>query len=256
MDSQNQIAVLTRLGLTVNQAKLFIALVQMEPSTVTQIAKTAGLAREVVYRTMPSLQRMGLIAKTITFPLKFYAIPVETAIRILLERKVKETHEVRTKAIELVKQMKPKLDLETKTERQLVSIIGKERLIIFSKRQMLTSKSSVDTMVPYTRIYTWLPTFSPILKKLLAKKVKIRLIVASSQEKIEHSDLDLFKDSPYFKVKFIPDRLQTIVGVIDNKDTLINTSVGKPSVYWSNDTGIISLSNTYFEKCWASPEVP
>jgi sugar-specific transcriptional regulator TrmB len=89
MDFQEQVETLTRLGLTINQSKIFIALAQSKPATVTQIAKSANLAREVVYRTLPKLERTGLVSKVISFPTEFKAISIDLATRILLEKRAK-----------------------------------------------------------------------------------------------------------------------------------------------------------------------
>jgi sugar-specific transcriptional regulator TrmB len=252
LDSENQIDVLTRLGLTCNQAKIFLALAKLEPSTVAQIAKSANLAREVVYRTLPTLQKMGLITKTISFPTRYNAISPEVAVKILFKIRDKETLEVKAKVGELLKQMSQRL--ENIKDKQIISIIGKERVSIFAKRQMMTTKVSLDTMMTYPRYQSWLCAFTPIFKKLLAKKVKIRVIVPCSKVNDKQQYSSLLKDGN-FLVKFIPDELQTFVGIIDDKDTMINTGLNQFSFYWSNDLGIISLSKAYFEKYWAYPEV-
>ncbi|XHH08304.1 MAG: TrmB family transcriptional regulator [Candidatus Bathyarchaeia archaeon] len=252
MDSEKQVEVLTRLGLTVNQAKIFIALAQLEPSTATQIARTANLAREVVYRTIPILQKMGLITRTISFPTLFTAVSPELAIKILLRKREKDTNEAKTEAAQLIKQLSHRF--EHTTDNQVISITGKERLSIFVRRRMLTIKTSLDTMMTYSRFHSWLSVFKPMFKKLLAKKVIIRVIIVCDKGNIDPKKLDLI-DDPNFMVKFIPDQLQTFVGISDDKDTMINTSIGKFSFYWSNDTGIVALSRIYFDKYWASAEI-
>jgi sugar-specific transcriptional regulator TrmB len=254
--STSQIDVFTRLGLTVNQAKIFIALAQLEPSTVAQIGKATSLAREVVYRAIPPLQKMGIITKTITYPVKFKAVSVDTAIKILFEKRSIETSEVKAKAVDLVKEIKGRADLESNPDAQMLLIVGKERLSIFAKRQMFNAKNTMDTMILYSRFYFWVEKYKSTLKKLLTKNIKIRLLIVCSSERIiDDKDLTIFKRYPNFEVKFVPDNLQTVIGVIDNNDCIINTSVGKSSVYWSNDLGIIFLCNTYFEKYWARPEL-
>lgn len=250
MDSQDQFEVFDRLGLTFNQTKIFITLAQSEPSTVIQIAKATGIAREVVYRTMPTLQKMGLINKAISFPIRFSAIPFEMATKLLVEKREKEISEVKAKAFELIKNFRNKSEIIEKKEPQIVSIIGRERLSIFTKMQMSSTKLSMDTMMLHSKFYSWWEKSYPIIKKLLAGKVKIRILIISSKQIIQNKDLDEFIKNPYFTIKFIPDDVPTIVGIIDDKDILINTSVGKASVYWSNDPGVIHLCKVYFEKYW------
>src|SRR3990170_2406255 len=94
---QDQVEFLTHLGLTINQAKIYLALVQSRPCTANQISKSANLASEVVYRTMPKLQKMGLVERTVAVPTVFLAIPIKLAISILLAQRKQENADVEAK---------------------------------------------------------------------------------------------------------------------------------------------------------------
>ncbi len=256
IDFKEQVETLTRLGLTVNQSKILIALVQLKPSTVTQIAKSANLAREVVYRTLPKLERMGLITKMISFPTEFKAVSIDLATRILLEKRAKETYEVKTRVTELVTQIRKKSG-EIKEEPQLISVSGKEYLLILTKRHVVKTKFSIDTMIVNPKFSFYWRNYSPIYKKLLAKNVKIRLIIAGCKEENQGINIEEFKRVENFNIKFIPDKIQTGVGIIDKEHILINTlpnSLFNASFYWSNDPGVLALCSTYFEKYWNSAE--
>jgi len=259
MDSQNQVEIFTKLGLTTNQSKIYLALVQSKTSNVTQIAKSANLAREVVYRTVPKLQRMGLITKTISFPCEFKAFPIDMSVKILLGRKTKEAHETKTRADELVAQIKNISAEENKKEPQLISIFGKEHLAIFSRKKVLSTRISLDTMIRKSVCLGWWEGFRPILKKLLAKNVKIRVIIADSTERVSLRKLEEFEKNKNFRIKFVTEKIKVGIGIIDNNDTLINTLPGnvftKSSFYWSNDPGVVDLSSTYFEKYWSLKEI-
>jgi sugar-specific transcriptional regulator TrmB len=66
---------------------VYIALVELPNSTVKEIAKRANIGAELVYRVIPKLQEKGLVKKIITAPIKFSAIPINEAVKILLEQK-------------------------------------------------------------------------------------------------------------------------------------------------------------------------
>ncbi|XHH09039.1 MAG: TrmB family transcriptional regulator [Candidatus Bathyarchaeia archaeon] len=253
MDLQNQIETLTQLGLTVNQAKIFIMLVRSEPSTVTQIAKATNLAREVVYKNIPKLEKNGLITKVIAAPCEYKAISINLASKILLEKRNKETFEVKTKVAELVSQMQKRNSEESKIEPHLIAVTGKEHLTSFAKKQVLTTKKSLETMILYSKYSFWLDTNFSLFRKLLARNVKIRIILASCTEVIHDKNIELLEKNPNFKIRYIPDPIQVGVGIIDDRDTLINTlpnNIFRPSFYWSNNPGVIALSKNYFEKFW------
>ncbi len=253
MEFQNQVQALTGLGITNNQAKIYLALVGSKSSTVTQIAKSANIAREVVYRTVPRLQELGLIIKTISSPIEYEATPIDLAIKMLYEQKIKEALETKARADELIGQIKNKVEEKSAKKPQLISLSGKDRLISFTKRQMLSIQKSLDTMIVKTVFPRWWENYRPLFEAFLEKNVRIRVIVACCQEKVYAKEIERLEKNKNFKIKFIPDQIEVGMGIIDNLDALINTLPGnmvKSSFYWSNDPGVIALCNTYFEKYW------
>lgn len=254
MAFQDQVETLTRLGLTVNQSKVIIALFQSKQSTVTQIAKSANLAREVVYRNMSKLQKIGLITKIISFPTEFEAIPVDLAVSLLLNKRAQETREINARTTELVEKMKNMSREERKREHQVVAISGRDHLAKFSRGRVLETQISLDTMIRSSRFSRWWENFHLMFGKLLAKNVQIRIIVAGSKKTMHGKNLEQLEKHPNFRIKFIPDEITTGIGIIDNKDALINTLAGgfvsQASFYWSNDPGVITLCSAYFEKYW------
>ena len=91
---QDRIEFLEKLGLTIVQAKVYLATIDAGPSTAKQISKVAKVAREDVYRVMPSLQTLGLIKKRISKPAIFEAIRPEDATTFLIDRRKKETEKI------------------------------------------------------------------------------------------------------------------------------------------------------------------
>jgi hypothetical protein len=177
---------------------------------------------------------------------------------LLLERRAKETREIKARTTELVAKIKNMSREESKKEHQVISISGKEHLATFSRRQVLSTQISLDVMIRSSRFSGWWEDFHLMFEKLLEKNVKIRIIIAGNKGTMHGKNLEQFEKHPNFRIKFIPDEIKTGIGIIDNKDTLINTSAGsfasKASFYWSNDPGVITLCNAYFEKYWNSTE--
>ena len=55
---------MSHLGLSENEAKLYLALLEKGPCTVSDIAKHSGLHRPTVYKHIPDLQQKGLVTTT------------------------------------------------------------------------------------------------------------------------------------------------------------------------------------------------
>ena len=76
---------LTDFGLTYNQAKVYGALLNLQVSTVGQLAKVSNVRREDVYRILPTLERLGLVERILDTPVKLRALPLEKALSTLIE---------------------------------------------------------------------------------------------------------------------------------------------------------------------------
>ena len=100
------VQVLTQLGLTLSQARVYLALALSGTSTAKTISRVSGVAREHVYETMPQLQDLGLVAKVISVPSKFRPISMQEGFSILLERRTGEASELWAKTRELIKNCK------------------------------------------------------------------------------------------------------------------------------------------------------
>ena len=62
MSKNNTIETLLELGLTENEARVYLACLGLGPATAIQIARTAEIKRPTVYTIVDSLQTKGLIS--------------------------------------------------------------------------------------------------------------------------------------------------------------------------------------------------
>lgn len=95
--------VLIRLGLTLNEARVLMALYASENLTAKSVAKSSGVAREIVYQIIPKLQKKGLVDELLTTPKTFQAIPLENVIEVLLQQRKQEDKDLFAKAKEMAK---------------------------------------------------------------------------------------------------------------------------------------------------------
>src|SRR4030042_4562628 len=90
MSNDENTDLLLGLGLSLNQARVYLAVLKLEKTTVGQVAKFSKVRREDVYRVMPSLEKMGLIEKLMGKPTVIRAAPISDALSFLVaEEKTK-----------------------------------------------------------------------------------------------------------------------------------------------------------------------
>ena len=75
---------LSEFGFTINQAKIYLSIVESGLISVGEISKNTQLYVQDIYKILPKLEKMGLITKTIDKPVLIKAIPVEKALNRLV----------------------------------------------------------------------------------------------------------------------------------------------------------------------------
>jgi len=78
------------LGLSLNQARVYLTVLKLEKTTVGQVSKFSKVRREEVYRILPSLEKLGLIERLLGKPTEIRATPISDALSFLVsEEKAK-----------------------------------------------------------------------------------------------------------------------------------------------------------------------
>ncbi|MGD0451356.1 MAG: helix-turn-helix domain-containing protein, partial [Candidatus Bathyarchaeia archaeon] len=84
MSKDESTDLLLGLGLTLNQARVYLAILKLEKTTVGQVAKFSRVRREDVYRLLPSLEKMGLVERLLGKPAEVRATPISDALSLLV----------------------------------------------------------------------------------------------------------------------------------------------------------------------------
>ncbi len=86
---------LERLGLTRNEAEVYVALLSFGEATADEVSRKSGLSRPTVYNVLRSLVDKGLVAEVVKKPLRFAALPPRKALSELFQRKLSEIEKLR-----------------------------------------------------------------------------------------------------------------------------------------------------------------
>lgn len=257
MNSEERIETLMQLGLTLNQARTYLALVQSGPTTAKETSKNTHITRQDIYRVIPELQKTGIVEKQITTPTIYKATPIEQAISILLKHKIAEQKELQRKTEELLHDVKDNhAEIELQEEdSQFVIVPGKEIIVQRVKEALQKAQTSVDVVTSQKRFSRAILEFAANHKKALKRGVKIR--VATEKHVAEHTALEILRTlqkNPHFEVKYFPGPPEAIVSIIDMKQAMITSSatahLAGTSALWSNNTSFIALAQNYFENKW------
>jgi sugar-specific transcriptional regulator TrmB len=247
------------LGLTLNQAKVFLALANSGPATAREISGDSKVARETIYCVLPKLLELGLIQKAVTKPSLFWSIPIKEACSSLLKLKTKEVAELRMKSQVFLENFKKEhvnkkprdYPIETKfipcrntlmREIQKIVEVAQETLCCFGSSEKFSQA---------------LFGFSEILSQALERGLKVRIVTKNNENtKLVPDNLQRYHENKQqsLEIRYVFNELPVHLAVADKKQVIINTStkskLAESPAIWSSNPCIVSLAQNYFDIIW------
>jgi sugar-specific transcriptional regulator TrmB len=255
----DSIETLHKLGLTLNEARVLLTLSELGTATAKTIAKTSGVAREVIYQTLPLLLKKGLVEERITSPKSFKAIPMKEVFAILIQRKEEESRHLFGKVEEILKKQQEKINPQAEEHQIILIPAGKSPYSRIEEAAENVQKT-VDLTFPFRKFYRWTQKYAEeIIRKLGKRNVKIRIItekqllktLINSPEIHSHSEISKLKHVNFKYLQNVP-RVEMII--FDKKTLFISTTkekdIHKMQWLYSNNPPIVEMANSYFETLW------
>jgi len=248
------------LGLSLNQAKVYLAILKLEKTTVGQVAKYSKVRREDVYRIMPSLEKMGLIERLMGKPTVIRATPISDALTFLVaEEKNKSDdrlREMRNRVQKLsLKDWKQPLPGD---ESIYILIAEKKAILAKTSELIINSKKEVALIADKARLIPILSQFSEECKQAIKKGAQIRLIFeGESPDSLLKEKVQKLIDGSSVHIKFYHATLNHFL-MSDDKEALITTSkesgLGESPSLWTNNSNLVGVLRTGFEFEWEKAE--
>jgi len=244
-------------GLTPYQAKVYLAVVQLGLASVSKISKLSKVRREEVYRTLPKLEKAGLIDRVLGKPLKVRALPVEDALSVLIERKKedanREISELTAKKSDFLKSFKAnskRIMLEEERP-NFVLISEKDTMVKRIASLIKNAKKEIDIVDCGENVTRFVFTYTEPIKKALKNRVKVRIISElPNDENIIPTTFEKYFPGNSFDLKYVED-LSSCYIIVDNKETIIAsgaTDLAFPRKnLWTNDPSLVGVLQSNFE---------
>jgi predicted transcriptional regulator len=260
---------LTKLGLSVCQAKIYMGTLKTGTATAKAISKSANVGREDVYRILPALQEIGLIRKHIEIPAKYEAIVPEEAVKILLLRREEANKELRDKASEFLLMCQDEIDIEGENEDKMVVVARDNKSGVDAEliRLMRKTKRSLDfttrqQLFSVAFNETGLANWIDEMYKAAKRGVKFRMVMDEPENVKPFSQMTFSVTNSKrllthhnFQLRYVPAPPECIMILFDNKESCIETSCQnktKMSPYMiTNNQVFANLNKAYFELLWS-----
>ena len=250
--------VLINLGLTLKQARVYLAIAESGPSRIIEISKKSKVARPDVYSALEKLQQLGLSEKIINNPPDYRAIPLKEGLSLLLEMKANQYEKLKADTETLrnmVETRKPKYAIRTENS-QFVLIPKGKSVIDRMANAIDKTKLTMDLVLSWKRFSSGMSdTFAKGIENAWARNVKTRFIIERPLKNSTSEQLVQYcLEKPSCHVRFMPGHAETVFGVYDRKEVFIITVSGtnlpgSPAL-WSNNDAMTYLASNYFEMLW------
>ena len=246
--------------MSLNQARVYLAILKLEKTTIGQVSKFSKVRREDVYRILPSLEKMGLIERLMGKPAVIRATPISDALSFLVaEEKAKSDDRLtgmrsRVQKLSLKDWKQPVLG-----EESIYILIAEKKAILAKTSELIrNSKKEVALIADKARIIPTLSQFSEECKQAIKKGSQICLIFeGEGSDVLLKEKVQKLIDGTSVHIKFHRESLNHFI-MSDYKEALITASkesgLGESPSFWTNNGNLIGLLRTAFESDWQKAE--
>ena len=260
MSNDENTDLLLGLGLSLNQARVYLAILKLEKTTVGQVAKFSKVRREDVYRTLPALEKMGLIEKLLGKPAEIRATPISDALSFLVAEEKSKFDERLLGMRSRVQRLSLKDWKQPLPGEESIYILIAEKKAILAKTSGLirNSRKEVALIANKERIILILSQLSDEYKQAIKKGAQIRLLLeGESPDGLLKEKVQKLIGGASVHVKFHRKPLNHFI-MSDDKEALITGSkesgLGESPSLWTNNSNLIGVLRTGFESDWKKAE--
>lgn len=252
---------LTDFGFTINQAKIYLSIIQAGKTCVDRIAKNTQLHKQDIYKLLPKLEKMGLITRTIDKPFMVEALPFERSLGgLIVKEKSRLGHRI-AKLEKHLKEMSEEIQQQPEMYEESRFVLLTTNVAVESRCEAIFKKKPKRFMIVSTfeglrsRVGIYYREFLQIAAD---NGVKVKLIVVGQEDFVELGKLieKFVPDNGDFEVKAVGSCSSKGYLVVDDGEVWIltrqKTRRGCPVVFWTNDLNIVDFYLEDFEDCWNS----
>jgi sugar-specific transcriptional regulator TrmB len=260
MFRDEDIETLKRLGLTLLQAKTYLALSIIGSATMSTISKFSNLARQDVYRVMPILQENGLVEKVLKRPSTYTALPIKEGLSLLLQQRKDDYAALQKKALALVDRIQENKENKPPNEEDETQFaIIYDQALLFQKFEKHNTKAqkSIDVSGAWSNM-KWLISLCNCVDDLftlaMKKGVRIRILAENRGEDFDvDKNIESMSKKSLFEVRFMPAPMPMKLVLYDAKEAYTSISLSHQTdlpMMWSNNPSFVRIMTNQFDEFW------
>jgi sugar-specific transcriptional regulator TrmB len=252
---EEKLQLIIEIGFTKNQAKIYLALLNLKEADGRTLSEKTKVPRPEVYRTLGELGANGLIEKEIAVPYKYKATPLAHGLKILMNKRLQQVKEIQERTNELLQKLQNDKVETPEKGHKLIQIQGKQRLLQVMKRQHDKAKRRVNILSTQQRWLQIVHFCFEDYEKSLTRGVKYRVVLdAHSNELASLKNVQTLLKNQNFDLRISRRRLKTNAAIFDQNELTINFHPSQPlsesSIIWTNHPSFISMCQDHFKTVW------
>lgn len=255
---------LASFDLSKTQARIYIGLNALGVASASEIASLTGIRREEVYRTMPELEKRGLVTRRFGSPRRFTAIKPSTALKILIKARIKnmkeEARKLRNKKDELITQLE-KTTYEIHEEESIETLSQQDNVVAKVTEMTKKAKQQIMLVSSCEQLETMFLRNIIKIARTAPNQIMTRIIIGGAEP--EHPreiddvhTLRLFR-LPQIGEKKIDLRMVRVLPfnllMVDNEEAIwgeFQPIDASRRILWTNDLTQIAILKMAFENLW------
>ncbi len=239
---------LKNLGLSENEAKVYMAMLELGPSVVVEISRKSQINRPTTYVQIESLKKKGLVSTQTKGKKQIFIAESPDKLELLIDSELKT---VEDKKSELNNFLPELLSLfNSSGERPHVKFFeGKEGILALQREFLKTDDAPIYGITSLDNIFEVFPEFeNTYTKKRVNKKIHSRTIYTSKKGPIlKESDESSLRESKFIE----PNKLPLGVDITIFKDKVAVVALkGKISGTLIEHKEIADSFRAIFELVW------
>lgn len=250
-------------GLTLNQARVYVALLKLGVAPVVGISKLSSVRREEVYRALGELEKRGFVERIIGKPSKFKASPLEQMLPEVLEQSRQKFElslsKLQTKEKNLMKKAKTLRTEEVLEEKQRIGFVSVTNgnhalqkivdMIGRVKEQLLMALSIYDLKYGYL-------TRNDALGHIVQSGAAVKILTEiKEKDALSLKILDeIMKLKGEVEIRHM-NNLPSQITIIDNKEAIVGSFVFPPTdrhvSLWTDNPSFVKTVTHFFYDSWS-----
>lgn len=247
---------LARMGLTLNEARVYIFLAKKGAKKASEVAKLLDFPRTAMYQILSSLQKKGLVSSKMHAPAKFVAVPFDAALNTLLGIE-------KQRLVSLGNQGKALLDIWSSISNYEVvhEEIDEEKFqilegnnVVYRRISDIVSSAKKEVIIMMTdkkhltRLYH--SEVTDQFQSLTAKGVHVK-ILASFDTRLE----EILGEMKGCEIKMLTEYAAKLHYIVVDKTQLLffikdDSDKKAPSAIWTDSRSLVQSILCLFEELW------